>query len=930
MRIPLQLATGIATHTIPISDNQTIHPIQRTFVTGNEIRQRFLDFFASRGHRIVRSSSLVPGNDPTLLFTNAGMNQFKEIFQGLEQRDYSRATSSQKCVRAGGKHNDLENVGYTRRHHTFFEMLGNFSFGDYFKADAIQFAWDLITKDYGLDKDRLYITVFREDDEAEALWQSVAGVPKSRIFRLDEADNFWQMGDTGPCGPCSEIHYDLGPEAAEPGRENESFPLDGGGRFVEIWNLVFMQFNRDISGAMTPLPRPSIDTGMGLERVAAILQGKITNYDTDLIYPIMERAADLCDVTLGTDPRIDTALRINADHARATAFLINDGVLPANEGRGYVLRKIMRRAMRNARLIGKQDPYLHQLTGFVAEHMSAAYPEMMESVQRVARIVKDEEHRYASTFLVAERVFSDEVAKITTGVVPGTLAFKLYDTFGLALDEQEDMARDRGFQIDVEGFQAAMQGQRELARASWKGAEKGHVSPAYQQLLAKGKTKFLGYTQLEATCTVTGIVLNNELVDAAAPRKTGTDTDFRALGENSVSVPLLPLEIVLNQTPFYAETGGQIGDKGNLIDAHTGELVAQVLNTYPAMPGVSAHKVRLLQPIRVGMELKGEVAAPERLSTQRNHTATHLLHAALRTTLGLHVKQAGSVVEPPRLRFDFTHYAALDSAEIAEVERLVNREILHNTPVTTDILPIDQAIQSGAMALFGEKYGDEVRVVQIPGFSKELCGGTHVARTGDIGLFKIISESSISAGVRRIEGITGEAAVSTFQHTTDAVQRLANMMKVGAPELIESVEKLISDKRDSDRLIDNLKTKIAQSAGRDLESKVQEKNGVKFIAARLDALDRSQLRTLADDLRNKWQSAVVVLTSVEDGAVSIVAAVTKDVTAKVQAGKLVGSVAQAVGGKGGGRPDMAEGGGKDPAQLQHALTAIAAEIESKL
>ena len=455
-------------------------------MTGNEIRQRFLDFFAARGHRIVRSSSLVPGNDPTLLFTNAGMNQFKEIFQGLEKREYSRATTSQKCVRAGGKHNDLENVGYTRRHHTFFEMLGNFSFGDYFKAEAIEYAWDLVTKDYGLAKDKLYITVFREDDEAEELWQKVAGVPKSRIFRLDEKDNFWQMGDTGPCGPCSEIHYDLGPEAAEPGREHEAFPLDGGGRFVEIWNLVFMQFDRDATGAMTPLPRPSIDTGMGLERVAAILQGKISNYDTDLILPIIESCRrTLRNVSYGTnDSKIDTALRINADHARATAFLINDGVLPSNEGRGYVLRKIMRRAMRNARLIGKQDPYLHQLTGFVAEHMSVAYPEMIDSIPRVARIVKDEEHRYATTFLVAERVFSDELAKLGGNTVPGSPSrSSLYDSYGLALDEQEDMARERGLFIDKEGFETEMQGQRERARASWKGAEKGHVSPVYQELL---------------------------------------------------------------------------------------------------------------------------------------------------------------------------------------------------------------------------------------------------------------------------------------------------------------------------------------------------------------------------------------------------------------------------------------------------------------
>ena len=493
----------------------------------------------------------MPGNDPTLLFTNAGMNQFKEVFQGLETRDYTRATTSQKCVRAGGKHNDLENVGYTRRHHTFFEMLGNFSFGDYFKAEAIEFAWDLITKDYGLPKDKLYVTVFREDDEAEQLWQSVAGVPKSRIFRLDEKDNFWQMGDTGPCGPCSEIHYDLGPEAAEPGREHEEFPLDGGGRFVEIWNLVFMQFNQLSVGNRIPLPRPSIDTGMGLERVAAIMQGKLTNYETDLIFPIVERAGELCNTSYGLDPRIDTALRINADHARATAFLANDGVLPSNEGRGYVLRKIMRRAMRNARLIGKQEPYLHLLTGFVAEHMREAYPEMMESVQRVARIVKDEEHRYATTFLVAEKVFHDELAGLSGTAVPGATSFKLYDTYGLALDEQEEMARERGFEIDRDAFETEMKQQRDRARASWKGGDKGNIAPAYQQLLAQGRTKFLGYSQLDATSKAVGLLMKREIVDTLP---AGVDA-----------------EIVLDQTPFYAETGGQVGDHGALFDARTGE-----------------------------------------------------------------------------------------------------------------------------------------------------------------------------------------------------------------------------------------------------------------------------------------------------------------------------------------------------------------------
>ncbi|HTA44923.1 MAG TPA: alanine--tRNA ligase [Bryobacteraceae bacterium] len=879
-------------------------------MTGNDIRQRFLDFFQARGHRVVRSNSLLPANDPTLLFTNAGMNQFKEVFQGLETRDYTRAASSQKCVRAGGKHNDLENVGYTRRHHTFFEMLGNFSFGDYFKAEAIEFAWELLTKDYGIPKDRLYITVFREDDDAERLWQQVAGVPKSRIFRLDEEDNFWQMGDTGPCGPCSEIHYDFGREAADAGRENEEFPLTGGDRFVEIWNLVFMQFNRDASGAMTPLPRPSIDTGMGLERLATVMQGKVSNYECDLLLPVVERAAELCGVDYGGDARTDTALRINADHARATAFLIHDGVLPSNDGRGYVLRKIMRRAMRNARLIGKQEPYLYELTGFVAELMRPGYPELMESVQRVARIVKDEEHRYATTFLVAEKVFNDEVARLSNGMVPGAVSFKLYDTYGLALDEQEDLARERGVHIDTAGFESEMRLQRERARASWKGAEKGAIAPAYQRLLEKGRTRFLGYDQLDAVSKVVGVMVGQELVDTLPGGSEG--------------------EIVLDQTPFYAETGGQIGDRGTLYDAHTGETVAVVEDTRPAVPGLTVHKIRAVAPIHTGAELRAEVASHERWSTMRNHTATHLLHAALRQVLGPHVKQAGSVVEPPRLRFDFTHYAALDPAEKTEIERLVNQQILRNTQVSTNVMPIDQAISTGAMALFGEKYGEQVRVVSIPDFSKELCGGTHVTRTGDIGVFKIVSESSISAGVRRIEAITGEGAVTQFQESSDALHRMANMLRVGEPELVEQVDRLLAEKRNYEREISQLKARVAQSAVRDLEAQVKEKNGARYLITQVRELDRQQMRTLADELRNKWKSAVVVLGSIEDGNVSIVAAVTKDLTQRVQAGKLVGTLAQAVGGKGGGRPDMAEGGGKNPAALPAALESLSAEVEGKL
>ncbi len=878
-------------------------------MTGNLIRQKFLDYFHAQQHRIVRSSSLVPANDPTLLFTNAGMNQFKDVFLGEETRDYSRATSSQKCVRAGGKHNDLENVGYTRRHHTFFEMLGNFSFGDYFKREAIAYAWELITAVYGLPKDKLYITVFREDDDAERLWQEVTGIPKSRIFRLDEKDNFWQMGETGPCGPCSEIHYDLGPEGAEPGREQEQFPLDGGGRFVEIWNLVFMQFDRSLDGEMTPLPRPSIDTGMGLERVAAVLQGKLTNYETDLIRPIIDRAAELIHIAYGAGDRADTVLRINADHSRATAFLIHDGVVPSNEGRGYVLRKIMRRAMRNARMIGMADPYLHQLTGFVADVMKPAYPEMMESIARVARVVKDEEHRYATTFQVAERFFHDEAKSAVGGVLPGAAAFKLYDTYGLALDEQEEMAREFGLAIDREGFTAEMEKQRTRARASWKGAEKTQIAPVYQELLAKGRTQFVRENLLLPRSRVVGLVAGQTLVD---------------------EVPAgAQAELIFDQTPFYAEAGGQVGDKGALYGADDAK-VADVETTFSAVPGLSVHRIVALAPIHVGDVLSAQVTESVRAATMRNHTATHLLHAALRTVLGKHVKQAGSIVDPSRLRFDFTHYAALDPDELAEVERLMTEQILRNTPLHTDVMELDQALSTGAMALFGEKYGDRVRVVQIPDFSKELCGGTHVQRTGDIGICKIVYEGSIAAGVRRVEAVTGEGALRRFQDATQTLARVGTIVHTSEPELIDQVEKLVGQQKTMEKQLEQLKDKVAQSQVGALESQARELKGVKVLAAQVSGLDRTQLRTLVDALRNKWKTAVVVLASVEDGNVAIVSAVTKDLTAKVHAGKLAGSLAQAVGGKGGGRPDMAEAGGKDAAALPAALDGVYSSVEAML
>ena len=875
-------------------------------MTGNEIRANFLNFFAGQDHKIVRSSSLIPGNDPTLLFTNAGMNQFKETFLGLEKRDYSRAASSQKCVRAGGKHNDLENVGYTRRHHTFFEMLGNFSFGDYFKQDAIAFAWELVTSPrwFAMPKERLYVTVFREDDEAEELWQKVTGIPKSRIFRLDEKDNFWQMGETGPCGPCSEIHFDLGVNAAESGQEQEEFPLDGGGRFVEIWNLVFMQYDRGADGVLTPLPRPSIDTGMGLERTAAILQGKLSNYDCDLIAPIIQKAADLLHVNFGASAKTDTALRINADHARAAEFLIHDGVLPSNEGRGYVLRKIMRRALRNGRLVGATEPYLHQLVGYVADFMAPAYPELDESKARVARIVRDEENRYATTFQVAERFFSDEAKSAVGGILPGSAAFKLYDTYGLAIDEQEEMAREFGLAIDRESFTAEMEKQRTRARASWRGGDKTQVAEVYKTL---PPVEFTGRTHLQEPVEVVALLVDKQ---PAASDATG------------------PAEVVFAKTPFYAESGGQVGDTGVLLDPETHVRVAIVEGTYKATPTVLVQKVQILRPIHVGDKLIAAVDKPMRAAIMRNHTATHLLQAALRQVLGTHVKQAGSVVESSRLRFDFSHYTALTDDELSDVERLVNQQILLNQDVATDIMDLDQALSTGAMALFGEKYGESVRVVTIPDFSRELCGGTHVHRTGEIGLFKITSEGSISQGIRRIEAVTGDGALDRFQESSAQLTRVGELLNTSQTGVLESLEKVLENQKILERQLSVAKDQLVYYQASQLTGR--QINGTTVVAERVEGLDSKQLRTMADALRNKFRTAVIVVASVNDSKISVISAVSKDIAGKVHAGKLVGEIAKTIGGKGGGRPDLAEGAGKDLDALPTALESVYQKVEALL
>jgi alanyl-tRNA synthetase len=915
-------------------------------LTGSEIRRKFLDFFVQKGHKEVHSSSLVPANDPTLLFTNAGMNQFKDVFLGLEKRDYSRATTSQKCVRAGGKHNDLENVGFTNRHHTFFEMLGNFSFGDYFKRDAIAYAWELITSAqwYGIAKDKLYVTVFngegglQRDAEAYDLWAG-EGVDKNRIFEMGLKDNFWQMGDTGPCGPCSEIHYDMGVTASEQGHADCHFPCDCG-RYVEIWNLVFMQFDRDVSGKLNPLPKPSIDTGMGLERVTAVLQGVISNYDTDLFTPLIERAAELTGTSvtkeLKKEAKAKTAasLRVIADHSRAATFLISDGVLPSNEGRGYVLRKIIRRAITHGRLLGQTKPFLHQMVFAVRYLMAGAYPELAETAERVSRDVLNEETRFSHTLDIGLEKL-ELLLKGAGEELAGEEAFKLYDTFGMPLDFMQDSARDQGIAFDQAGFDRAMDEQKTRARASWKGGAKQPANPAYQTL---PKSIFEGYRQTRSDgCEVLAIIHNGQGARELKASESG--------------------EVILDHTPFYADSGGQVGDKGWFFSDDHNTVVAEVTGCYSPIQGVRAHQVVAKQTLRVGDKVDAVVNADVRRSTMRNHTATHLLHAALREVLGKHVKQAGSLVAPNHLRFDFSHFTAVEDEELQDVEDIINKEVLRNQIVETITdVPIDEAInQYHAMALFGEKYGEKVRVVRIGDFSTELCGGTHTGATGEIGLIKILKEGSVSSGVRRVEAVTGEGSlrhfrrdhelekvVSTFSNPTLA-QRTR---KDGAPSAEEisahtdeaspaEALKAELEKKDSEikrltRELDSARMKSASSSTANIGDKVKDVRGVKVLAHRVDNLERAQLRTLVDQLRDKIGSGVVVLGSASNGNVSLIVGVTKDLTSKVQAGKVIAPVAQKVGGKGGGRPDLAEAGGKDAAALDSALDGAYAVVESLL
>jgi alanyl-tRNA synthetase len=974
--------------------------------TGSEIRRTFLRFFEEKGHKIVHSSSLVPQNDPTLLFTNAGMNQFKDVFLGLEKRDYNRATTSQKCVRAGGKHNDLENVGFTNRHHTFFEMLGNFSFGDYFKRDAIAYAWELITSPewFGIAKDKLYVTIFEgdplsrmipggipRDEEAERHWIAV-GVPKERIFAMGMKDNFWQMGDTGPCGPCSEIHYDMGVDASEKllpncAAGNCHFPC-ACGRYVEIWNLVFMQYNRELRpdipemGKLTPLPKPSIDTGMGLERVAAVLQRKISNYDTDLFTPLIQRAAKLTKTKYGADFRADASLRIIADHSRAATFLVSDGVVPSNERRGYVLRKILRRGIRHGRLLSVSEPFMFQMVAAVRDEMKDAYPELSDTYERVAKTIFEEEKRFAHTIergwkemeqefgwvilkysdqvkaaetkLVQEQLSSIPLAPHTgqmsgirrqTAILnaagvrvifPGETAFRLYETFGLPKDFIQESCRDMGFDFDDGGFEAALKTERERARASWKGAAKQTANPAYQQL---PKSRFEGYGQTRSDgCEVLAIIHNGQGVQELSAGELG--------------------EVILEHTPFYAESGGQVGDRGWFYSDDHNTVVAEVTGCYSPIQGVRAHQVVMKSALRVGDHVDAVVDVGRRLATMRNHTATHLLHAGLREILGKHVKQAGSLVAPDHLRFDFSHFTAVEDEELQDIEDLINKELLRNLKVETLIdVPIDEAINKyHAMALFGEKYADRVRVVRIGDFSTELCGGTHTGATGEIGLIKILKEGSVSSGVRRVEAITGEGSLKHFrkdhelEHVVSAlVSPLAQKARKDGPpsadeisahaETVSPAEALKAEleKKDNEikrltRELDQVRMKSASASigTANISDMVKEVKGVKVLAHRVDNLERAQLRTLVDQLRDKIGSGVVVLGSASNGNVALIVGVTKDLTGRVQAGKVIGAVAQKVGGKGGGRPDLAEAGGKDASALDAALDGAYGVVEGIL
>ncbi|MCD9120082.1 alanine--tRNA ligase [Cupriavidus sp. UGS-1] len=871
----------------------------------SDIRSKFLQFFESKGHTVVRSSSLVPANDPTLLFTNSGMVQFKDVFLGTDKRPYSRATSSQRSVRAGGKHNDLENVGYTARHHTFFEMLGNFSFGDYFKREAIQYAWELLTKVYNLPAEKLWVTVYAEDDEAYDIWAKEVGVPVERIVRIGDnkgaryaSDNFWQMADTGPCGPCSEIFYDHGPDVwgGPPGSAEED-----GDRYIEIWNLVFMQFNRDEQGNMTPLPKPCVDTGMGLERIAAVLQHVHSNYEIDLFQALIRAAAR----ETGVDDLNNNSLKVIADHIRACSFLIVDGVIPGNEGRGYVLRRIVRRAIRHGYKLGRKTPFFHKLVADLVAQMGEAYPELAEAEPRVVEVLKAEEERFFETIENGMSILDAALADLKAkggNMLDGELAFKLHDTYGFPLDLTQDVCREQQVAVDEAAFDAAMTRQREQARAA------GKFKMAAGLEYSGAKTTFHGYEKLALNdAKVVALYVDGASVDTMQPGQTGV--------------------VVLDHTPFYAESGGQAGDQGEI---KAGAAVFAVADTTKVQADVFGHQGTLAgAALKVGDTVTAEVDALRRARTMRNHSATHLMHKALREVLGSHVQQKGSLVDADKTRFDFSHNAPLTAAQIREVEEIVNAEILRNEATGAELMPFDDAVKSGAMALFGEKYADEVRVLSI-GSSKELCGGTHVARTGDIGLFKIVVEGGVAAGIRRVEAITGDNALHYLQSLDARLNEAASALKAQPSELVPRIGQMQDQVRALEKELERLKSKLAASQGDELASQAIEVKGLKVLAAQLEGADVKTLRETMDKLKDKLKSAAIVLGAVQDGKVSLIAGVTADATGKVKAGELVNFVAQQVGGKGGGRPDMAQAGGTEPAKLPAALAGVGEWVAAKV
>ncbi|AZP32528.1 alanine--tRNA ligase [Cronobacter sakazakii] len=869
-----------------------------------EIRQAFLDFFHSKGHQVVASSSLVPNNDPTLLFTNAGMNQFKDVFLGLDKRNYSRATTAQRCVRAGGKHNDLENVGYTARHHTFFEMLGNFSFGDYFKHDAIQYAWELLTGEqwFNLPKDRLWVTVYETDDEAYEIWEKEVGIPRERIIRIGDnkgapyaSDNFWQMGDTGPCGPCTEIFYDHGDHiwGGPPGS-----PEEDGDRYIEIWNIVFMQFNRQADGTMEPLPKPSVDTGMGLERIAAVLQHVNSNYEIDLFQKLIKAVAN---VTGATDLS-NKSLRVIADHIRSCAFLIADGVIPSNENRGYVLRRIIRRAIRHGNMLGAKDTFFYKLVGPLVDVMGAAGEELKRQQAQVEQVLKTEEEQFARTLERGLALLDEELSKLTGDTLDGETAFRLYDTYGFPVDLTADVCRERNIKVDEAGFEAAMEEQRRRARES-----SGFGADYNAMIRVDGASEFKGYDHTELTAKVTALFVDGKSVEQVTA------------GQQAV--------VVLDETPFYAESGGQVGDKGEL----KGNGFTFTVNDTQKYGQAIGHIGELASGVlKVGEGVKAEVDHARRDRIRLNHSATHLMHAALRQVLGTHVAQKGSLVNDKGLRFDFSHFEAMKPEEIRKVEDLVNAQIRRNLPIETNVMDLETAKAKGAMALFGEKYEDRVRVLSMGDFSTELCGGIHASRTGDIGLFRIVSESGTAAGVRRIEAVTGEGALSLVHAQNDRLNELSHLLKSDSQTLNDKVRAMVERTRQLEKELQQLKEQQAAQESANLSSKAVDINGVKLLVSELAGVEPKMLRTMVDDLKNQLGSSVIVLATVAEGKVSLIAGVSKDVTDRVKAGELVGMIAQQVGGKGGGRPDMAQAGGTDAAALPAALGSVESWVSAKL